>query len=67
MGRNSTHAGWKQIDRLFEAGSLVGVADRELLARFVAGEAAEAAFEALVDRHGPMVRRRLPVDPRRSA
>jgi RNA polymerase sigma factor (sigma-70 family) len=56
MGRNATHAGWKQIDRLFEGGTLVGATDRELLGRFVAGEAAEAAFGALVDRHGPMVR-----------
>ncbi len=56
MGRNPTHAGWKQIDRLFESGSLVGLTDRELLRRFLAGETAEAAFEALVNRHGPMVR-----------
>jgi RNA polymerase sigma factor (sigma-70 family) len=56
MGRISTHGGWKQIDRLFEAGSLVGLTDRQLLERFIAGEAAEATFEALVDRHGPMVR-----------
>ncbi len=56
MGQDSTHAGWKQINRLFEAGSLVGLTDRELLGRFLAGDAAEAAFEALVDRHGPMVR-----------
>ena len=68
MARNSTHAGWKQIDRLFEAGSLVGLTDRQLLERFLAGEAAEAAFEALVDRHGPMVRavcRSMLGDPRR--
>jgi RNA polymerase sigma factor (sigma-70 family) len=56
MAGISPHAGWKQIDRLFEVGSLVGLADRELLERFVAGEAAEAAFEAMVDRHGAMVR-----------
>ena len=56
MGRVSIPSGWKQIDTLFEAGSLVGLADRELLDRFLAGESAEAAFEALVDRHGPMVR-----------
>jgi RNA polymerase sigma factor (sigma-70 family) len=31
----------------------IGCADRELLARFVAGD--EAAFAALLDRHGPMV------------
>jgi RNA polymerase sigma factor (sigma-70 family) len=56
MRRNSTSAGRKQIDRLFAGGSLVGLTDRELLRRFLAGEMAEAAFEALVDRHGPMVR-----------
>jgi RNA polymerase sigma factor (sigma-70 family) len=56
MRRLSTHAGWKDIDTLFEAGSLVGLTDRQLLERFVAGEAAEVAFEALVERHGPMVR-----------
>ena len=54
MGRISTHAGWKQIDRLFEAGSLVGLTDRQLLERFVGGESAEAAFEALVRRYGPI-------------
>ncbi len=56
MRRVSTHAGWKHIDTLFESGSLVGLTDRQLLERFVAGEGAEAAFEALVERHGPMVR-----------
>jgi RNA polymerase sigma factor (sigma-70 family) len=56
MVRIHTHAGWKHIDRLFEAGSMVGLTDRQLLDRFLAGESAEAAFEALVDRHGPMVR-----------
>jgi RNA polymerase sigma factor (sigma-70 family) len=56
MGATSPRAGWKHIDRLFEAGSLVGMTDCQLLDRFVAGEAAEAAFEALVDRHGAMVR-----------
>ncbi|MHB1558602.1 MAG: sigma-70 family RNA polymerase sigma factor [Isosphaeraceae bacterium] len=56
MARRSTNAGFRQIDRLFDAGTLVGLSDRQLLERFVAGESAEAAFEALVDRHGPMVR-----------
>jgi RNA polymerase sigma factor (sigma-70 family) len=56
MGRISAQPGWKQIDRLFDAGSLVGLTDRQLLERFVAGEGSESAFEALVDRHGPMVR-----------
>ena len=35
---------------------MVGLSDRQILDRFLAGESAEAAFEALVDRHGPMVR-----------
>ena len=56
IGRIHTKAGAKHIDRLFEAGSMVGLTDRQLLDRFLAGESAEAAFEALVDRHGPMVR-----------
>lgn len=56
MARTPTNAGFRQIDRLFETGTLVGLSDRQLLERFVAGESAEAAFEALVDRHGPMVR-----------
>ena len=52
MGRGSTPAGWKHIGTLFEAGSMVGLTDRQLLDRF----SAEAAFEGLVNRHGPMVR-----------
>ena len=56
MGRIHTKAGAKHIDRLFEAGSMVGLTDRQLLDRFLAGESAEAAFEALVDRHGLTVR-----------
>ena len=56
MRRMSTHAGWKEIDRLFEAGTLVGLTDRQLLEQYLGGEAAEASFEALVERHGPMVR-----------
>jgi RNA polymerase sigma factor (sigma-70 family) len=56
MGRGSTPAGWKDIETLFEAGSMVGLTDRQLLDRFLAGESAETAFEALVNRHGPVVR-----------
>ncbi len=56
MRRMSRHAGWKEIDRLFEAGTLVGLTDRQLLEQYLGGEAAEASFEALVERHGPMVR-----------
>ncbi len=56
MGRVTILSGRNPIGTLFEAGSLVGLTDRELLERFLAGESAEAAFEILVDRHGPMVR-----------
>ncbi len=46
-----------QMHRLWELGSLAGLTDAELLARFAAeGEAgAEPVFEALVERHGAMV------------
>ena len=63
MERTSTNASWKHVRTLFQAGSLCGLTDRQLLDRFVAraghgDEAdAEAAFEVLVKRHGPMVRR----------
>jgi RNA polymerase sigma factor (sigma-70 family) len=42
---------------LFEAGTIVGRSDVELLDRFLAagGPAAELAFETLVEWHGPMV------------
>ena len=42
---------------LFDGGSVAGLSDRQLLERFVAGRdpAGEAAFAALVARHGPMV------------
>jgi RNA polymerase sigma factor (sigma-70 family) len=45
------------IQALWDAGSFAGRSDAELLARFLATRdpAAEAAFAALVCRHGPMV------------
>ncbi len=45
------------IHALFCAGSFAGWSDGDLLARFLAGRdpVAEAAFAALVTRHGPMV------------
>jgi RNA polymerase sigma-70 factor (ECF subfamily) len=45
------------IERLFRSGTAAGLSDRQLLERFAArhDEAAEAAFAALVERHGPMV------------
>ena len=47
----------EQLQTLFGVGSLAGLTDGQLLERFVEGrgEAAEAAFTALVERHGPMV------------
>ncbi len=41
---------------LFEAGTVTGVSDRQLLERF-ATRRDELAFTALVERHGPMVQR----------
>ncbi len=42
------------IERIFNQGSLTGLSEGQLLRRFAAGD--EGAFEALVTRHGPMVR-----------
>ncbi len=49
----------RQLERLFRVGTVGGLTDAQLLDQFVAGddEAAEAAFEAIVGRHGPMVLR----------
>ncbi len=63
MGRTATHANGKDIRTLFLAGSLCGLTDRQLVELFVARDSegdlaeAEAAFEVLVRRHGPMVQR----------
>jgi RNA polymerase sigma factor (sigma-70 family) len=47
----------RSIHTLFDAGATGSLSDSQLLERFLdrRGEAAEAAFEALVVRHGPMV------------
>jgi len=47
------------VRTLFESGTVGDLSDAELLERFAArsGEPAEAAFGALVERHGPMVLR----------
>ena len=47
----------RQIGSLFEDGSAGGLSDRQLLERFAARreQADEAAFAAIVSRHGPMV------------
>lgn len=52
----------RALGRLFESGAATGLSEAELLERF-AHRGDESAFEALVERHGPMVlgvcRRRL--------
>jgi RNA polymerase sigma factor (sigma-70 family) len=49
----------EQVRTLFSAGAVGGLTDGQLLERFARrggeGDAAEAAFAALIDRHGPMV------------
>jgi RNA polymerase sigma factor (sigma-70 family) len=47
----------RQLRSLFAGGSAAGLSDRELLERFIAdrGPDDQAAFAALVARHGPMV------------
>lgn len=52
-------AALRQFRTLIDAGTLTGDTDGQLLERYATGssEAAEVAFEALVERHGPMVLR----------
>ncbi len=47
----------RHVQMLFEVGTIGGLTDRQLLEQFRsrAGDAAEAAFAGLVERHGPMV------------
>jgi RNA polymerase sigma factor (sigma-70 family) len=49
----------RDLNRIFVSGTQIGLPDGELLTRFVDsdGEAAQSAFAALVQRHGPMVLR----------
>ncbi len=51
--------GTGQLIALYDVGTMAGLADGQLLERFVTGSphAAELAFAALVERHGPMVLR----------
>jgi RNA polymerase sigma factor (sigma-70 family) len=57
-GKNSGLALGKQIGTLFDLGALGAMPDRSLLDHFArGGEAAEAAFATLVERHGPLVLR----------
>src|SRR5262249_53545487 len=58
MANATTTSVARQLESLFDGGSVAGLSDRQLIERFVAGRdnpAAEAAFAALVARHGPMV------------
>ncbi len=58
MTRVSSGSVVGQLESLFEVGSMAGLTDRQLLERYTAGgrePAGEAAFAALVARHGPMV------------
>jgi RNA polymerase sigma factor (sigma-70 family) len=47
------------VHAMFTAGTVAGLSDGQLLAQFAtrSGDAAELAFSALVERHGPMVLR----------
>ena len=57
MSRVTNPSVVRQIESLFDGGSVAGLTDRQLLERFTADRdaAGEAAFAALVRRHGPMV------------
>jgi hypothetical protein len=57
----------REIDILYQVGTIGGVTDRELLGHFTTREsvAAQHAFEAIVHRHGPMVLGGLPPRPAR--
>ncbi len=55
IGRDGTDL--RQLSTLFNLGTVGGLTDGQLLERFATGsrEAAEGAFAALIQRHGPMV------------
>ena len=58
MARVASGSVVRQLESLFEGGSMAGLTDRQLLERYTAlgrEAAGEAAFAALVGRHGPMV------------
>src|SRR5262249_53085150 len=50
----------RQLEVIFEGGSVLGLSDRQLVERYTTGggdTTGQAAFAALVGRHGPMVLR----------
>ncbi len=57
MANGNRNFASRQLETLFNQGTVVGLNDAQLLERFASrrDEAAELAFEALVHRHGPMV------------
>jgi RNA polymerase sigma factor (sigma-70 family) len=55
MVNGRTSGAMRQVARVLRDGTLAGLPDREILGRF-ADNRDEAAFEALLGRHGPMVR-----------
>ena len=59
MAGGTSAALLRDIQTLFDAGTAAGLSDRQLLERFAGRRdaTAEAAFEVLVLRHGPMVLR----------
>src|SRR5689334_9027718 len=59
MANESPAAASRYLHALFNGGTVAGLSDEQLLQRFTTpkGASAEAAFEALVERHGPMVLR----------
>ncbi len=59
MASGPYHSAPRYLSALFEVGTEAGLSDHELVGRFAArrGEHAEAAFAALVSRHGQMVLR----------
>ena len=59
MAKVQYGAALRPLRVLFNAGPVSGLSDGRLLERFMGSdsEAAELAFAAIVDRHGPMVRR----------
>jgi RNA polymerase sigma factor (sigma-70 family) len=54
MGLERSNTALKDLETLFAGGTVGALADGDLLERFLARQD-EAAFEALVKRHGPMV------------
>jgi hypothetical protein len=56
MGDLHCVSAWDSLRTLFEDGTVTGLTDPQLLELFVARRS-EAAFAAIVERHGPMVQR----------